>query len=1243
MISSFVLHQVWSRMARVLVLAVVVLIIPMLLLGQAYFGTVSGLLTDPTGAVLQNARVTLTDQQKGYQFATVSDSTGRFLFRAIPPGEYSVTAELAGFEKTRLTGINLDINENATANLRLKVSAAKETVQVSAQPETVATQDAVTGQVINRRFINDLPLINRDVTELTYLAPGVTDVDDQCHNCGSTGFVSNGSRGASADILLDGASVTNFEPNGGITQMAYNPPVEAVEEFKVQQTNFSAEYGFTGASVVNMVTRSGSNQFHGSAYDFLRNAITDANDWFANLYGSPRPKQQRNEYGGTIGGPIFKNRTFFFFDFEGTRAISASTASAGVPSGPERAGDFGELCGDQGGTFDQNGLCSVGTGQIFDPYSGVFDQNQGFAVRNTPIPYNNIANYISPGSPNLPASLEPPLVAGNLIDPVAQTMLNMFPASNYASGDPYNNWANSGPIHSTDAKIDVKIDQRFNTKNTLGGKYSQEWDNHEYGWSCFNNFIDPCLNGPNTYTAHAFALNDTYTFSPTTLLITTLGFTRIAMTNDAYGYAGGTPDPLGALGFPSYLASNGFSGVPAIFIHGYQSAGFTSAGNNPYGNYRQGENTGQFAATLSKIHGAHELKFGFDGRLHQINYIQTNAPLGNFSFDATGTSQNNSEDNPNGGDAMASFLMGQMLGGGNSGYEIQFRPAMENLQYAWFAQDNWKARSNLTLNFGLRYELSLPRTERHNRQNWWDPNAVNPLSGGSITYTDPLTLQTVTRALYGGERFTNASNRTNWDTDYNNLAPRFGFSYQSDSKTVIRGGYGIYFGQSRSGANGVGSYGTQGYNVGTSVITTYNNDGVTPYLHLSNPFPNGFVQPAGSSLGLLNDVGFNAVGPIRSGYAIKTPYEQSWSLGLQHELPGNVVLDLEYIGKKGTHLYFSGANNPQILGPQIEQYSSSQLNPLLNYVTNPFASVNGGPISDPNSTLSAPTVQGYQLLLPYPEFTGVTTDVQPIANSIYHGLQIKVEKRYSNGLQFLVSYTWSKSIDDASTYDDNVTWTGSLTSLQDPNKPWLERSLSTFDIPHVVQFTYTYDLPIGHGHMLLGDMPKVLDAIVGGWKTNGIWRISAGRPLVVTVGGCGTPLPTYGCQRPNITGTPQRAGGSHANWVSQYFANPEVFQAPDEFTLGNAPRALSDIRSPMVFSSDLSIEKGFSMAKLHEGLNAEIRLEAQNAFNHPTFSMGTPGPWGDDTLNVGYDDFGQLFYMSPIGARQVQLALKINF
>jgi hypothetical protein len=1244
----------------VLLTAILLVLIPAVLFGQAYFGTVSGVLTDPTGAVIQGATVTLLDLDKGYKFNAKSDSTGRYLFISIPPGMYSVTAEMQGFEKTVRTHIKLNVTENATADLTLKIASATQSVEVKAQTQTLATEDAETGQVINRRFIDSLPLIGRDATELTYLAPGVTDMDDQCHNCNNTGFVSNGSRGGSADILLDGASVTNVEANGGVTQMAYNPPVEAVEEFKVQQTNFSAEYGFTGASVINMVTRSGSNSFHGSAYDFLRNAITDANDWFANRAGNPRPKQQRNEYGGTFGGPIFKNKTFFFFDFEGTRAIGASTASAGVPSALERTGDFGELCTtQQGGVF---GDASVGTttytnvctdgngnllpaGQLWDPYSGVYDPTQGLAVRSTPIPNNNIGTYISPGNPKLPSSLEPQSgTPGNLIDPVAQTMINMFPSANSPAGGPQDNWTSSGPNHSTDAKMEIKIDQRFNAKNMLTAKYAQEWDNHYINWSCFNNFVDPCSTGPNTSTGHTFAMNYTHTFNSSTLLNATLGFTRNAFTQDQYAYGGSTPDPLSALGFPSYLASNGFIGVPAIFINGYTSAGYTSLGDDPYGNYRQGENNSQLALTLSKVRGPHEMKFGFDGRLRQINYIQTNAPLGNFAFDNTGSSQATSTDSSTyGGDGMASFLMGQMKGAGNSGYEIQFRPAMENYQYAWFAQDNWKVTPSLTVNFGLRYELSLPRTERHNRQNWFDPNAINPLNGGSITYQDPLTQESVTRTLYGGERFTNANDRTNWDTDYKNIQPRFGFSIKVAPKTVMRGGYGIYFGMTRSTANGVGSYGTQGYNVSTSVISTYNNDGATPYLHLSNPFPNGFVQPAGRSLGLLNDVGYGAIGPIRGGYDTRAPYEQSWSFGFEQQFSWNVLLDVEYIGKKGTHLYFSGANSIDILGPQIEKYSSTQINTLNTYVTNPFASVNGGPISDPNSTLSSPTVQGYQLELPYPEFTGVTTDVQPIATSIYNGLQIKAEKAYSNGLQFLVTYTWSKSIDDSSIYDDNITYIGSFTSLQDPNKPWLERSLSTFDIPQVVQFTYTYDLPLGRGRAFLGNIPRALDAIVGGWKTNGIWRISAGRPLTVTVANGGTPLPTYGSQRPNITGTPRRAGGSDSDWVNQYFANPDVFQYPDPFTLGNAPRSLSSIRTPMVFSSDLSLQKEFSMAKVREGLKAEIRLEAQNAFNHPTFSMGSPGPYGNDTLNVGYSDFGQITGMSPIGPRQVQLALKVTF
>ena len=380
----------------------------------------------------------------------------------------------------------------------------------------------------------------------------------------------------------------------------------------------------------------------------------------------------------------------------------------------------------------------------------------------------------------------------------------------------------------------------------------------------------------------------------------------------------------------------------------------------------------------------------------------------------------------------------------------------------------------------------------------------------------------------------------------------------------------------------------------------------------------------------MNDVGFNANGPLRTAAANRTPYEQSWSFGIERSLPGDVVINAEYIGKKGTHLPFSGANQLNILGPQIES-PSADISDLLNSVDNPFSSQLGGPISDPNSVLSSPTVQKFQLLLPYPQFTSVATDVQLIANSTYHALQLLAEKRYSNGLQFLVTYTWSKSIDDSSQADDNVTWLGSFTSLHNPNKPWLERSLSTFDIPHVVQFSYSYDLPFGRNRAFLGNMSPVLEAIVGGWKTNGIWRIADGRPLTFSLAD-GNGLPTYGAQRPNIVGTPRRNHGP--DWVDQYFADTSVFQRPDDFTLGNAPRAFGGIRTPWSFTCNLSLGKQFSLARVREEMNVEFRIEAQNAFNHPVF--GTPNTSVDDP------SFGQITSTS-VGPREVQLAIKFNF
>jgi hypothetical protein len=1225
------------------VLFVILLLLPVTLFSQAYFGTVSGEITDPTGAVVPGAKVLLTDQSKGFVFNAKTDSSGRYLFPSIPPGVYTVSVEMEGFQKEVRTGIRVDVTENATANLRLKVASATQSVEVSEQAQQLNTEDAVTGQVVNRKFINDLPLVDRYVLDFVSLGPGITNMSDQ-NSVGDTGtnFVSNGSRGASADILMDGASITNFEPNGGITYVTYTPSAEAVEEFKVEQTNFSAEYGFSGASVVNMITRSGGNSFHGSAYDFIRNQLTDANNWFANAADQPLPPVHRNNFGGTIGGPIIKNKLFFFFDYDGTRQSYMNTYQAGVPTAAERTGDFGGLCAANGGTFNGSGQCSVAAGQIWDPYSGTYQapaNGTAGAYRSTFIPFNNLATYTSPGNPNLngtPYQLSQ--VPGNLIDPVALKMMSLFPMPNYGGNGIYDNWIATGATVNPNNQFDIKIDYRINEKNLLSVRYSQD-TNSATPYNCFKNFTDPCGSGPNSGSSHLFAVDDTQTFSPTLILTSTFGFTRGATLIDAYNSSLNS-NPLGALGFPSYLGTNGFLGVPAIAINDYYSASYTSIGQDPYGNYRQGQDTGQLTELLTKLHGNHELKFGFEGRIHQQNYIQTNAPLGIFSFNALGSSQCPIPDITQcGGDSMASFMMGQISTGSPYGstYEIQFEPATQSFQYAGYVQDNWKVKPRLTLNLGLRYDVNTPRTERYNRMNWFNPDAVSPINGGTITYPDPITGNTVTRPLLGGEVFASPSERTNWVTDWTNIQPRIGFSFQYDPKTVLRGGYGIYYDQTRSGANGLLSYGSQGFNQYSNLVPTYQNDGATPYLHLSNPFPNGLQLPTGNSLGLLNDVGYGAIGPIRDSFYARTPSEQSWSLGMQRQLANNLILTVDYIGKKGTHLYYQGLNTLDILPIQVEKYTPAQMNALVSYVPNPFASILTGPYYS-NSSLTSPTVQGYQLALPYPQFTGVTTDEPPVANSIYNALQITLEKHYSNGLQIAASYTFSKSIDDSSIYDGNVSWLANTTSgiygPQDPNRPELDRSLSTFDIPQLFKLNYTYDLPIGRGRPWLNDMPRPLELLIGGWKTAGVWVIHDGFPLAYIMENGGNPIPTYGQQRPNITGPIERTGGGDGNWVNNYFADPSVFQAPAPYTLGDAARTIGSVRSPFFFSANLSVSKQFELSTKHEGMNLELRLEAENAFNHPVF--GTP-----DTT-VGDPTFGQINY-TAVGPRQCQLALKFNF
>jgi hypothetical protein len=1254
---------------------------------QLYTGSVTGVITDPSGAVVPGAHATLTDADKGYEFKATSDGSGRYLFRSIPPGSYRLAVEAPGFETARKEGIKLDVSQNVSSDVALKVGAASQSVDVTTSAVQLQTEDAVTGQVVNRRFVNDLPLLDRDFFNLTRLAPGVVETNVP-NSQNATNFNSNGSRNATADVLIDGASATNFEQNSGQTSAPYTPSVDSVEEFKVEQANFTAEFGFASGAIINVVTRSGSNQFHGSLFEFLRNSATDANEWFANKNGDPIPALKKNDFGGTIGGPIIKNKTFFFFNYEGRRERNFASHQQGVPTlcergigtdcaigdpnnigggltqGQSKLGNFAELCTLSGATFDVNGQCTDPAGQLWDPYSGVFDdQVHNAAVRSQFVPFNNLADYISQGNAKLNGTpFQPaPGVPGNLLDPVAAKLFQLFPLPTVNSDSldviRTQNFFASGVRANSSNQWDLKVDHRFSDRDALSGKYSQQSSNSS-DFNCFKNEADPCTGGPVDSTRHLVSINYTHTFSPNLLLTLTYGYVRGF--DFAHGIGGEFPNLDSAfadVGFPAYL-NHGFHVFPRIELTADYD---TAIGTQIFSITREGQDSHHLAGAVSWLHGKHDLKFGAEGRMHRINHTNPGWPAGAFDFDRSSTNKiANDDSGEEGGDSLASMLIGvgppSNSGGGCTPCQVGFVNAVstQSFRYAVFGQDNYRMSPKLTLNLGLRYELSLPRTERFNRMDWLDPNVVSPLQVPGLP------------TLHGGEVFASPNDRSNYYLDYKAIQPRFGFAYQWRNDFVFRGGYGIYFSTPRSGAAGTGPWGYQGFDVQPPWITTFNFDHATPYNTLKNtacqaPLPSGEVicnvaPPPGSANGLLNDIGTDAVGPIRN-VSRNIPYEQAWSFGFQTDLPKKVVLDVSYVGKKGTHLYLGGFRNANFLGPEVLNLSPDERGALNNQVTNPFffdpaSEGTCDPtrfICDPTVGLSAPTINAYQspdqsLHVPYPQFTSFSGDSPPIANSIYHALQVRAEREFANGLQFLVTYTWSKSIDNASATDDsNVflgggTTDGSTLNVQNPNDLRAERAVSVYDIPHVFQFSYVYQFPLGRGKRFGGGMSPFLNAIVGGWQTNGIVRITAGRPIIPGLDSAEKTIPTWS-QRPNLAEPLRRASTSpkastDPDTGTSYFANPDALSQPDDFTLGTSPRTISSVRQPGARDVSMSLFKEFPLSGIREGMRLEFRAESFNTFNHPQFA----GP----NANFGASDFG--FISSTVNSpRELQFGLKLYF
>lgn len=934
------------------------------------------------------------------------------------------------------------------------------------------------------------------------------------------------------------------------------------------------------------------------------------------------------------------------------------TAHASTTGGPptrafpaswlERQGDFGELCGGTGGPapgahFDATGMCSDPNGQIWDPYSGIYAQGTpngywGRALQNF-VPFNNLATYQSPGNPGLDGTpFQLPAVPGNLIDPVAAKMITYYPMPNVKMGtpnyNPYNNWSGSGIGISGGNQFDIRIDHRFTDKTVFNARYSHGWG-HWDDWNCFGNALDVCTQGPGISATRSFALSLNHTFSPNTLLNVSAGFSRnIPFTQ---GVAKDYPNfnPITTLGLPSYLATdNGPIAAPSLYIYGGYAgaAGSGDIGAQSWSVYKNGNQVYHLLATLTHMHGRHEIKFGGEWRANRMNWFQDGTPGGLEIFDYNDTAQYLYDPIGNGigGDAMASFLIGVGNPWAWGQYEIAPHFSTQNFRWGGFTQDNWRASDKLTVNLGLRYDLEIPRTERYNRGSWFDPTMsipIHPTPIDAASWPSNLPMPDLTNPK-GGLVFMSANQRHPVDTFYKDFGPRVGLSYRLRDRLVLRGGYGIFYNPTEFGTTGAGPFGNEGFDAITGWLTTRDGDGVTPWGRLSNPFPDGLLLPTGPTLGNLTNLGLGANEPTRNENI--PPYTQTWSAGLQYQLPGNWLIDANYVGTKGTHLYYLGAGAQQYFGPWIEKEATDPAlqGALGTYVPNPYYGV----INTPGCGMCGPTIPADHLIMPYPQFSGVSFTMPPIANSIYNAFQLKVEKRLANGLAMLITYTNSKSIDDASigTY---TSWIGGFEKHRDPNNLKLERSLSEWDIPQVFQIAYLWQLPFGKGKKWGAHWNPVVNAFLGGWQTNGMWRFDNGQPIGIGVSGAHAP-DTYGGGSPNQTGVLKV--NPKSLWFTQgYFANADaVLSVPPDYTIGTAPRMEPNVRLPGTRNATLSVFKEFSLNAVREGFRLQFRAEAFNALNHPQF--------GNVATTYNQGGFGDV--QSQVNVpRQVQMALKLIF
>jgi hypothetical protein len=1155
--------------------------------GQSFTSSITGVVKDPSGAAVTDAKVELKNVARNDVHDITTQSDGSYQFNNLQPGTYEITVTAPGFQTYARTNLILQAQVASSVNVALQVGNAQQRVEVTGSAVLVDTETANHTITLDSHLLEALPNGTRNPLNFVFAIAGTTEApggetqrNGTLDQNGSS-FGMNGGRTGEESILIDGAPSTAVDWGG----LMVSPLQDSVQEQQIVTNTYDAQYEHGGSGIVTLITKGGTNAFHGEAYDYLQNSALNANTWSNNKNGAPKGQFKRNQYGGNIGGPILKRANLFFFGgYEGLR--QPNTTSSGlqtVPTAAERNGDFS-------GALNADGTPNL----IYNPFTTV--QLADGTYTRQPFAGN--------------------VIPKNLINPVGAKMMSLYPLPNRPGLGPnqLNNFFAQGAANNTNDKMDTRVDWEQSSNHRLFVRWSDRFR---------QDITNPCYYCTGADTAvnerddgSQIVLNDTVTPSPTWVINTFISYSRWqeAHVAQSFGVANAATIGLSPSLFQAPI-------LPGTNVENYASLGITFGGG--FQKYTRYSNT--VGMNITKQFSKHTLKFGgnFDDQrinnTDESNGVNTGSAAFNF-----GTALTSCDPNANGGpciasnsgsstsgNALASMLLGTSSGGGQS---FNIDPAMGLHGFGGYVQDQWRINQRLTVNVGVRYENQRPATERFNRLEYFNPNVLNPISSQ------------VGLNLHGGFEYAgiNGNDRYAWPANNRDFAPRAGIAYKITDRLVARIGAGIYF----LPPSAMLSFDNPGQFYGFSSSTAYNATSQNGYLPLNlvnSPFPNGLNGPTDSSQGLMTLVG-DGQSQIWPKAPHPTPYTEQWSFDLQYQLSPHSVFQIGYLGNRGRKLLYGNPNlnANQLPGPDLALRSQ-----LDQQVPNPFYGV-----LDPSTPLgSQQTIAYNQLLRPYPQFTFINwTRSLPGARSSYNALDVKYTHSFSSDLSLLTTYRWSKALDNGS--EDFLGWaTGN--QWRDSYNTLLDYSISTHDVPQSFATALVYDLPYGRGKRWGGSAPGIVKEVVGNWQVSSVIRLASGLPLPSGVfWSYNNPLGQYGFPGPQIAdlvGNPVPSNRTPNSWI-----NPAAYAQPSSpWTIGNAPQRMTQLRERAARNVDISVAKNFG----GERYQAWLRAEFLNAFNYAQYTLS---PFNATPLCVTCGDFGDLdnTQNSP---RTIQVSLKLSF